>query len=914
MFSFSRMPTAQATVEPGWPAGQTNTPRNPDDIFIDFEAGIDQVQIESTIPSLKFTTTSGLNWRYADIRTDQYNVYPHGSQSYEANGNFFAWLGVTGDTGKIDFLGGGATYCSVLVSTYSGLVIDAYDSEDGYLSSSGWATNNTGTRTFTRLTVDAPAGKTIAYILIHDTGNYWLIDDLCTDANKAVIPVPGRPIGSHGDKFDIVFLPDVDYGSPADIDTWLPAFLQDVNNQIDLRLGAVAPITGNLDKFNFYYTRMQGDDGVYPNHVLPTDLTRYSPFANAYCILHTTENPGDWTTWGPPPIFAAEGAVGRSFIHEGGHAIFGLADEYDDATACKTNRFQPDPWPNVWDTEALGRADATSEGWNPDDIWMFTTCQGDWWKLGTTAYIMEDGTHFANGWGQPAARRVQGVLDQYPASSGGGGGGGAWEKSIWLNVQVSAGVFSLLEDSYITDSPPEYFPGGYEFTAKVFSEGGGLLGEFGIKDPRIVQAEKGCEGPAWQDSANFQLILPYFESGARVDLVESATGSVVLSVDISQYATDLPDLPPTAEANGPYFVEEGSCITLDGTGSSDPGGGPLTYAWDLNNDGVFETPGPTPGFCGVDGPNTVPVSLQVCNSAGLCATDSSTVTIANVAPTVGPITAPVNPVLVNTAINASASFTDPGILDTHTAVWDWGDANTSAGVVTESNGSGSVIGSHTYNCPGVYTITLSVIDDDGDVGTAVATVIITPQAMQSFVIKNLAIQWAPHKRGKQGSDVFSIFGRLQLPQGYTWSSLEKQAIITISIADKSGNDTVLFKGQLLGKPQNALWTYKGSEQPPGEGMNITNMTMWWAPQGTKWDGWGGFYIGGVLQLPEPIGTATKPANVKITLEIPVTTAAGCGSLIGEQTLTCRVTKSVNLWFYNVSPKPAAFSYDPTGKE
>ena len=33
---------------------------------------------------------------------------------------------------------------------------------------------------------------------------------------------------------------------------------------------------------------------------------------------------------------------------------------------------------------------------------LFTSCQGDWWKLGTGEFIMLDGTRFANGWGAPA--------------------------------------------------------------------------------------------------------------------------------------------------------------------------------------------------------------------------------------------------------------------------------------------------------------------------------------------------------------------------------------------------------------------------------------------------------------------------------------------------------------------------------
>jgi len=59
-------------------------------------------------------------------------------------------------------------------------------------------------------------------------------------------------------------------------------------------------------------------------------------------------------------------------------------------------------------------------------------------------------------------------------------------------------------------------------------------------------------------------------------------------------------------------------------------------------------------------------------------------------------------------------FTDAGICDTHTALWEWGDGTTSNGVVTELSGSGSVTNSHTYSMPGDYTVTLTVTDDDGD--------------------------------------------------------------------------------------------------------------------------------------------------------------------------------------------------------
>jgi len=37
---------------------------------------------------------------------------------------------------------------------------------------------------------------------------------------------------------------------------------------------------------------------------------------------------------------------------------------------------------------------------------------------------------------------------------------------------------------------------------------------------------------------------------------------------------------------------------------------------------------------------------------------------------------------VGTTIDVSAAFTDPGVLDTHTRIWAWGDESTSAGKAT----------------------------------------------------------------------------------------------------------------------------------------------------------------------------------------------------------------------------------------
>lgn len=142
--------------------------------FMDFEDGVDGMPIRSTIPGMTFTTTMGYDWVYGDIRTGRYNVYPYGHAGYECNGNFFAWLGPYQGLGRIDFTGATARTVSTLTSTQYGTYLEAYDS-DGNLLASDYAGPNTFTRTMTEITVSA---SSIAYVIVHDTGNYWLIDDL----------------------------------------------------------------------------------------------------------------------------------------------------------------------------------------------------------------------------------------------------------------------------------------------------------------------------------------------------------------------------------------------------------------------------------------------------------------------------------------------------------------------------------------------------------------------------------------------------------------------------------------------------------------------------------------------------------------------------------------------------------------
>jgi len=179
--------------------------------------------------------------------------------------------------------------------------------------------------------------------------------------------------------------------------------------------------------------------------------------------------------------------------------------------------------------------------------------------------------------------------------------------------------------------------------------------------------------------------------------------------------TVLPNNPPVSAHGGPYTVDEGSPLTLDGSGSSDPDGNPIvSWDWDLDDDGAFDdASGETVSHTFVqDG--LYPIALRVSDSA-LTDDSSTTVTVNNVLPTVQ---AGDDQTITegDTLSLDPASFTDPGLEDAHTATIDWGDGSSvEAGTVTETigTGTGTVSGSHVYVEDGTYTVTVSVTDDDG---------------------------------------------------------------------------------------------------------------------------------------------------------------------------------------------------------
>lgn len=187
--------------------------------------------------------------------------------------------------------------------------------------------------------------------------------------------------------------------------------------------------------------------------------------------------------------------------------------------------------------------------------------------------------------------------------------------------------------------------------------------------------------PTFVDARNGLLTA---DGGANRCLIWSAfagrglgTGSTTGLDTVPTASDDIPaECAPTADADGPYVTPEGEDVQLDGTGSaagSDASAGAIAeYAWDLDDDGQYDdATGATPTFTTVGQDGVFDIGLQVTDAFGNTATDTSTVAVTNVAPTVS-IDA-IDPIDEFGTVTVSGTVTDPGWLDDLSATIDFDD-------------------------------------------------------------------------------------------------------------------------------------------------------------------------------------------------------------------------------------------------
>ena len=181
------------------------------------------------------------------------------------------------------------------------------------------------------------------------------------------------------------------------------------------------------------------------------------------------------------------------------------------------------------------------------------------------------------------------------------------------------------------------------------------------------------------------------------------SGSTVNNVTFNLEAVNSnANRPPSASfTSSPANPNASEDVTFDASGSNDSDGEIVRYGWAFGDGTTITTSLPvTDHTYGDDG--SYDVTLTAIDGDGGRSTTTETIAVSNHPPTVAIDYNPFAPEADETVVFDGTGSSDPdGTVDSYE--WDFGDGTTGTGETP----------SHTYGDDGVYTVTLTVTDDDG---------------------------------------------------------------------------------------------------------------------------------------------------------------------------------------------------------
>lgn len=196
----------------------------------------------------------------------------------------------------------------------------------------------------------------------------------------------------------------------------------------------------------------------------------------------------------------------------------------------------------------------------------------------------------------------------------------------------------------------------------------------------------------------------HYWSEDRAGNVEAAK---VLRIDIDK------TIPAVTVASA-FTTSEGTPLVIPFTASDAGGGSVMLHCGVTSGTGAAAYANGACTYTAGDGPAAGVVTIAASDGHGNTGYATTTVSVVNVAPAIVNVSGPTAPLRVGTPAIVSAAFADPGVLDAHTCTFAWSD-----GTVTTSDAvANACSSSHTYAAAGVYSVNVTVTDDDGGASTA----------------------------------------------------------------------------------------------------------------------------------------------------------------------------------------------------
>ncbi len=367
----------------------------------------------------------------------------------------------------------------------------------------------------------------------------------------------------HGDsdyKIDVVLIPAEDYfihypweGSALymaikdGMEDFANSYLQD-------------PVMGserNRTKYNLWYTRStigglflnaegkcDWDDGDWKDDC---------PDGDTAFIIHVTycrdSRRGD--------AFSTTAGKAGIMLHESGHALYDLGDEYDDSSNdCGTHYHEANPRDksNIWRTESRCENNTSLEA---DDCHRFTTCQSQWYKAQTGFTMMRGGCKGPDEvsdlddypyaiceWGDDAQRQVDDVLSEYDSSlvirsAAAEGAETDDRKGLLAEFHYDGAGITLTGIHAVNGGGPERVVQRSEGLRMVVeNRSGTVISEFTVMDPRYIDYADPLGG-GWFPEVDFSEVIPFYDGSNLLKVVDIVSENILGVFDISSAAQSL---------------------------------------------------------------------------------------------------------------------------------------------------------------------------------------------------------------------------------------------------------------------------------------------------------------------------------------------------------------------------------------